>query len=570
MASRAATPAFPLSEGTIVVLLATLLAVLKTYPLAVRLASVGRLDSGDGAFAVWNVAWVARTLVLAPSRVFDANIFHPHPNTLAYSEANLGAGILAIPAYWLSGSALAAHNVVVIASFALSQVATYYLVRYLTASRPAAVAAAIAFSFCPYVFSHLPHIQLLMTAGLPAVLLAFHRWVDAPTPGRAAVLGIALFAQAIACAYYGIFAGLIVGCGVLFYAVSRGHWRRGAFWLGAFGAAALSLVLVAPLFGPFLEIRDAGFTRTLEDAGRWSADWKSYLASPAWTHRWMHPLLGRWSEVLFPGFLPVALALAGLGLAIAGSQPAARSSTARPRETAGFYGLVGFTALWASFGPEAGLYRLLFHTLPIFSFLRAPSRLGIVVTLAVAVLLALAVERLVRGRPRHIRLRWGVAIAALLALELTVAPIRFPPAGPPPAAHRLLATLPPGPVAEFPFYALPTDLWQQARYMYLSTFHWHPLVNGYSDHFPPGYRRAAVTIARFPQPEAYAVLRRYGVRYLVFHLARYEREHRRRLVSALDAARAAGHLLPLAHQRDVLLFEVVTWPEPVTPLPVDR
>jgi hypothetical protein len=163
-----------------------------------------------------------------------------------------------------------------------------------------------------------------------------------------------------------------------------------------------------------------------------------------------------------------------------------------------------------------------------------------------------------------------VAIAALLALELTVAPIRFPPAGPPPAAHRLLATLPPGPVAEFPFYALPTDLWQQARYMYLSTFHWHPLVNGYSDHFPPGYRRAAVTIARFPQPEAYAVLRRYGVRYLVFHLARYEREHRRRLVSALDAARAAGHLLPLAHQRDVLLFEVVTWPEPVTPLPVDR
>ena len=39
--------------------------------------------------------------------------------------------------------------------------------------------SAIGFAFCPFVFAHTAHIQLLMTAGLPFTLLAFHR-----LPGR--------------------------------------------------------------------------------------------------------------------------------------------------------------------------------------------------------------------------------------------------------------------------------------------------------------------------------------------------------------------------------------------------
>ena len=63
--------------------------------------SVGRVDNGDGQLSIWNVAWVARTLAVDPLHVFDANIFYPHRNTLAYSENNLGAGVLA-PVGWES------------------------------------------------------------------------------------------------------------------------------------------------------------------------------------------------------------------------------------------------------------------------------------------------------------------------------------------------------------------------------------------------------------------------------------------------------------------------------------
>ena len=87
----------------------------------------------------------------------------------------------------------------------------YYLVRYLTGDRRAAAVSAIGFAFCPFVFAHTAHIQLLMTAGLPFTLLAFHRLADRPSAGRGAALGAAMAAQAICCGYYGVFVCLMVG-----------------------------------------------------------------------------------------------------------------------------------------------------------------------------------------------------------------------------------------------------------------------------------------------------------------------------------------------------------------------
>src|SRR5262245_45697696 len=223
------------------------LTVILTYPLTFRLGSIGRVDNGDGQFSIWNVAWVARALVLDPLHVFDANIFYPHRWTLAYSETNLGAGALAIPVYWATGNPYAAHNFVLLLSFVLSGAATYYLVRYLVADRRAAVIAGICFAFCPYVFSHTPHIQLLMTAGIPLSLLAFHRLADRPTPGRGVALGLTMAAQAICCGYYAIFVMLLVGYAVLLIATARGLWTNTRYWTAVFTAAIVATAATLPI-----------------------------------------------------------------------------------------------------------------------------------------------------------------------------------------------------------------------------------------------------------------------------------------------------------------------------------
>ena len=275
-------------ETVLVVAAAVLITLVMTWPLAVRGASAGRIDSGDGQFSIWNVAWVARTLVVDPPNLFNANIFYPHRGTLAYSEANIGAGSLAVPFYWASGgNPYVAHNAVVFLAFVLAFTGTYSLVRHLTGHRGGAAVAAVAFAFCPFVFSHIPHIQLLMTAGLPYSLLALHRFVDRQTTGRAGVLGLALAAQALSCGYYGIFAAMLVGFGVIFFAVSRRLWRCWPYWAGVAFAAAVSIAIVLPFFWPFLELQQvSGYARPLADSRRWSANGYSYLASAAWAHRW--------------------------------------------------------------------------------------------------------------------------------------------------------------------------------------------------------------------------------------------------------------------------------------------
>jgi hypothetical protein len=529
------------------------LAVLLTSPLAFTLGRVARVDSGDGQFAIWNVAWVARTIVADPGQLYDANIFYPVRNALAFSEANLGAGLLAVPAYWLTRDAIIAHTVVVILSFALAAAVTYALARYLRADRPAAAVAAISFAFAPFVVSHLAHIQLLMTFGLPLELLALHRFADRPTPGRAAVLGMAIALTALFCAYYGVFGGLAVGLGVLYYAWTRDLWPRWQYWTLAIGAAALAAALVWPFFSPYLEIQAEGFGRSLDESRRYSANLASYGTSGLRIHAWLLPAAAGWKEVLFPGVVAPGFAAAGLWLA------RRRSPETEPteRETARFYGLLGILSIWTSFGPQAGLYRILYEAVPVFGFLRAPSRIGILVMLAIAMLAALGTSRLIRRTPPAWRVRAAAALVTLAVADRWTVPVRWPRVGAFPPAYELLARLPKGAVAEFPFFADSFELHHHSRYMLYSTVHWQPLVNGYSDHWPRGFRADASALKSFPSAEALATLDRLGVRYLVFHLTRFPPEHRQQITRALARLRNAGRARPLLWQDAVWLYELV-------------
>ena len=124
-------------EAALVVALAVVTTGVLTYPLAFQLGTGGRVDAEDGLFSIWNVAWVARTAVADPTALFHANIFYPHRTALAFSEANLVAGLIAVPPYWRTRNPYAAHNTVVLLSFMLALVGTYLLVRRLTGSRSA-------------------------------------------------------------------------------------------------------------------------------------------------------------------------------------------------------------------------------------------------------------------------------------------------------------------------------------------------------------------------------------------------------------------------------------------------
>jgi hypothetical protein len=554
-----------LKEAAAVVAGALLLTAALTYPLVVKLDRVGRLNTDDGRYALWNVAWVADALIVHPATLFEANIFYPARRALAFSEANIGAGTVAVPAWGLTGNPYLAYNTVVFFAFAMGAAGAYYLVRHLSGSREAAAVGAVLFAFCPFIFARTAHIQLLMSFGLPFSLLAFHRLVAQPGVGRAVTLGVLLWVQALSCAYYGIFAGLIVGLGTLVFAVTRGLWRSPRYWLLIALAAAVALGLTAPFFVPYVQVQQDGFVRTIEEARDYSANGGAWLASSAWAHRWWLPRIEGFSEVLFPGVLASGLGLAGLvrGLrrsAPRGFTPAGSNSPAAPvlpRDVVVFYALVAGVAFWASFGPDAGLYRVLYNTVPVFSFLRAPARIGIVVPMALVVLSSVVLAPWLRARPRPAL--WTAALVLLAALELNGAPLTgFRDAPVIPEAYRVLARLPRGAVAEFPYFYRRGDFPRHAEYMLGSTVHFQPLINGYSDHIPADWRESVVPLSSFPTRESFGILGKIGARYVVFHLRGYDRRSRERVLERLLTY--ARFLRPIVQQDDVWLYEIVDWP----------
>jgi hypothetical protein len=334
----------------------------------------------------------------------------------------------------------------------------------------------------------------------------------------------------------------------LWFAVANRLTRSTQYWVGALLALVVAAAITAPFLVPYAQIRDEGFARSLADARLFSADWRAYLASAKLAHAWMLPLLGTWQEVLFPGFLTIAFAGAAL------VQVIRRSAGAAARSVAGFHLSVAVLAAWASFGPDAGLYTVLFETLPFFELIRAPARFGVVVTMALVVLASFSATvwlGSLSGRKRPVVL---VTLTVVALATSTVGTVDLAERRPDDPVYQHLARLPRGPVAEFPYFVGPHDRHRHTEYMFESLRHWQPLINGYSDHTPPAAYEDGHVLATFPSSAAWDVLRRRGARYVVMHWASYPDAGQAR--QALFATEVGVRLRLVVEGQGLSLFEV--------------
>jgi hypothetical protein len=543
------------AEATIVVLASIAIACLFTYPYIVNFSNGGRLDTNDGRWSIWVVSWVAHALTTDPLAIFRANIFYPHDNALAFSEGNFVGGAMAAPAWVATKNPYAAHNFFFLGCFVLSAAATYYLVRHLTGDWRAAAISGLLFAYSPFAFARQAHSQLLLIGFLPWSMLAFHRFIERVSVGRAIELGTVLWLTGLACAYYGIFAGGMVALGIVMLGITRGCWKDPRYWALVALAAAVCLGLIAPFFIPYLRMQEAtGFARPLD--GSYSANLSAWLISSAWAHRWWAPYVADASEVLFPGIMAAIFGIWGAVTMIRRPKPAAASLQRFSPDVAWLYITTAVIAFWTTFGPKAGLYTFFYYTIPVFSFLRAPSRTGIVVTLCLVVL---AGPALIRTLNRTRGLAMFAILFALAIADTYRAPLRMRDGPAVPAAYRTLARLPRGPVIEVPFWSDRLAYHRHAEYMLGSTYHWQPLINGYSDHIPQDFRDAAGPLSGFPSANSFRILEQRGARYAVVHLELMDAQGREAIIERLDRA-YVNYLRPIEKDGDVWLYEIIGWP----------
>jgi hypothetical protein len=238
-----------------------------------------------------------------------------------------------------------------------------------------------------------------------------------------------------------------------------------------------------------------------------------------------------------------------------------------------FYTLTAFLALLLSLGPAIhifnrivlpGPYALLYNWVPGFKGLRVPSRLSVMVMLALAVLSGLAAARWIK----LMRSSWGKAavplvLGGLLLMDFLSVPIplaRLESPGRIPAVYSAVRDLPQGAsLIELPIPQRGQAKSREALYMYYSAYHWKKLVNGYSGYIPPGYTIIGEAMQNFPSAPTFKLLRDLEVGYVLVHSEWFLSTEGKKIKADLDDFPGEAKLLTASEGN--FLYQLVPRPK---------
>jgi hypothetical protein len=482
-------------------------AVIVTWPLA-RYPTDHLSGHIDSFFSTWRLAWIADAIRTPGLSLFDAPIFHPELRTFAYSDAILLPGVLAAPLRYAGVSPVVVYHLVLLGGIVSGGLGVFALVRYLTGRADAAVVASVIFALSPHRVDHLDHLEMQMAGFMPLALLAWHRVVDSGGTVRlGAVVVILVVLQWFSCIYYALLFAPVL------FAVMAVEWRgidratRRPVIAGMLAAGLAGAVAIGAYAVPYLKNR-------AQTGDRPDRDLATYSAVPG-DYRFVHPrnrLYGpvleppSWDQgerYLFPGLLPIGMALAGVA-----------AGGARRRWV---YVIVGVIAFDLSLGVNGVIFPWLRQFLVPYRGLRAPARAGVLVVMAMAVLAGWAMSAMLPMLRRRAA-RWAAVAACVAALVVEFRtgtdlwdappPLHSPQFGIDHGAVLLEMPVPhPSRIHET----------RDSYFMMRRIGAWPRLLNGSTGYLPESYRLMLERLVDFPDDRSVAEIRRLGTTHLTIH-----------------------------------------------------
>jgi hypothetical protein len=545
-----------------------------TFPLIQHPTRTLPSDLIDTLLNTWIIGWDADRLRHGLSGVWDAPIFFPYHNALAFSENLFGIAFFVAPLYWVTHNAVLTYNVAFIASFVLAGAGMFLLAHSLTGSRPAALIAGAYYAFCPYRMLQVMHIQMIATGWIPIGLYGLHRYFQTSRRRWLTLFATAYVLQVTSNMYAAYFmaipAAFVIAGGTV---ANRANWRRLALDIAVAGIVVLAMLV--PVLVPYYQARVAyRNVRNSVEIDMNSADVISYVSPPEGIGIWQWLPTASAVEAekaLFPGILFIAL---GCAAAVH-----TRRSSDQARRLVILYGAIAAVAVVISFGPHVsawgvkltdhGPYDWLWWVVPGWDGMRVPARFGSVALLALAVIGAIGAAILLRRLGRRSQVAATVCGFLIVLAEGWIVPMRtvsYNARGRPEDrdVSQWLAARPAGGVLDLPMV---TDNFEELHYQYGTLLHGHPIVNGmsgYNSGLQRLFRNPAGPLYDWDRPGAVVrMLRAVGIRYVVVHRGDYTRDQRRDREEerSIELLRTSGQLVTDREMYGARVFELESWTE---------
>ncbi len=533
-----ASPSLGRAELLWVILAGVALAVVTSWPLVLHLPSRIAPDLGDPVRTAWQIAWVGHAMLHNPLHLFNANVFYPHPLSLAFSDSLLGYG----PAAFFGHGTVAAlirYNLLFLFAWSLCFAGAYLLGRELGLGRLAASAVGIAFAYAPYRVTEAGHLHVISSGGIPLALFLLLRGYR--HSGRGLIVAgwlvaawqISLgFTLGLQFAY--LLAVLAALAFIYWWRAERPALPRQLVAVTLVGMAVVGIVTIYQA-RPYLKVASEYPTakRTIKEVKNYSAGPAALLAASSENRVWGAATAGMRAKVhsknesvFFPGGLILVLALVGLigvrgpGVGrngVGGNGVGGNPYTRRLRiGLAVGIAVVSILALGMGLTGAGYPYRLLYNYAPGWNGVRVPGRVFTLATLFYALLAGAGAQLLIQrigswGERQALRGLPGlIGVVLLIGLLGEGAGHLAHPVVPQPARAEIGL---PGPLLDLPTDGAADRVWQ---YFSTNGFYEIPVGNSTFDITAVDDLRGGMN--GFPDRASVEKLRYLGIRTVVLHL----------------------------------------------------
>jgi hypothetical protein len=495
-----------------------------SYPLFHQFSTHYFCGQEDGYQNIWNLWWVNKSVVELHQLPWHTTwLHHPTGTTLIAHTLAPFNGFLGICLHALGLTLAQTYNTIVIFSFVMTGVTTFWLARRVTGSYPGSLFAGAAFTFCHFHFAHAQnHLQMVTLEWMPLAVLAVYELLTRPTVLKGLAAAGAMLLVALSdfhLTFYVVIAGSLLGIIALARLARAGFVdvRRFVIPLGLF--VTLTASTTGLLAYKLLHVNKTDELQHNHDPVIWSTDLiDPVIPGAQWRFAdWTKPL---WSRLAEPGkdlvYVEHSLYVGWVVLLLVVWAVWRRRAIAI--KDFGYWAGLATLFFLLSLGPRLhvaghitpipGVYPVLEKLFPPLKMGGVPMRLMAMVFLTTSLLAAAALADLTRLTGRRALFILPVLLA-LWAFESLPKPQPTTPATYPFWVTEL-RKLPAGAVIDTTYK---TDM---SRHLYYATGHGHPVGEGYISRYPKSVEQRRGVLRALVDAEDWPTLRRdWGFKYLV-------------------------------------------------------